>query len=73
MSAIQRAIDLLESQKSLADFLGVTESAVSKWKRTGVVPPHRCRAIAQATDGAISVHDLRPDIFGPPSPVKTES
>ena len=30
------------------------------------VPGPRCRDIERATDGAVTVHDLRPDIFGPP-------
>jgi DNA-binding transcriptional regulator YdaS (Cro superfamily) len=29
------------------------------------VAPTRCLAIQAATEGAVTVHDLRPDIFGP--------
>ncbi|MBV5335501.1 helix-turn-helix domain-containing protein [bacterium] len=28
------------------------------------VAPQLCRAIQHATNGAVTVHDLRPDIFG---------
>lgn len=41
---------------------GITSQAVSQWS---VIPVHRCRAIERATEGAVTVHDLRPDIFGP--------
>ena len=29
------------------------------------IPAARCRAIQAATNGAVTVHELRPDIFGP--------
>lgn len=48
----------------MARLLGVTGEAVRKWEHTRV-PAERCRAIEQATNGAVTVHDLRPDIFGP--------
>jgi DNA-binding transcriptional regulator YdaS (Cro superfamily) len=51
----------------LAKALGVSKQAVSHW-RTGRyrVPAEHCRAIERLTDGRVSVHDLRPDVFGPP-------
>lgn len=48
----------------LARRVGVSYQAVRKWER-GRVPAERCRAIEAATHGAVTVHDLRPDIFGP--------
>jgi DNA-binding transcriptional regulator YdaS (Cro superfamily) len=41
---------------------GITSQAVSQWKR---IPVNRCRVIAAGSGGAFTVHDLRPDIFGP--------
>lgn len=42
--------------------LGITSQAVSQWHR---VPPEHCIPLERATSGALSRHDLRPDIFGP--------
>ena len=41
---------------------GVTSQAVSQWK---AVPVHYCLAIEQATGGAVSRSDLRPDVWPP--------
>lgn len=62
--AIARAIELAGSQTALADRIGATKQQVNHWA-TGLmrVPPIRCRAIEQAT--GVSVHLLRPDVFGP--------
>lgn len=40
---------------------GITTQAVSQWRR---VPAHHCLAIERALGGRVSVHELRPDIFG---------
>lgn len=53
----------------LAKMLGVTESAVSQWKR---VPYQRAVEIEAATNGAVTRYDLRPDVFGPP-PQRSEA
>jgi DNA-binding transcriptional regulator YdaS (Cro superfamily) len=47
----------------LAKLLGVTESAVSQWKR---VPYQRAIEIEEKTEGRLTRHDLRPDVFGAP-------
>lgn len=52
------------SQAELAARLSVTQSAVSQWLR-GRVPAERVIAVEVATDGLVSRHELRPDIFGP--------
>jgi DNA-binding transcriptional regulator YdaS (Cro superfamily) len=40
-----------------------TPEAVTNWKRRGI-PPEHCLAIQKATKGEVTVHDLRPDVFG---------
>lgn len=47
--------------------LEIPPACVSQWCN-GVrkVPPRHCRRIEQATDGAVTASDLRPDIFGDP-------
>ena len=51
---------------ALADQLGVTPGAVSSWRHGRYrVPGVRCRDIERLSGGRVTVHDLRPDIFGP--------
>lgn len=61
--AIERAAQLLGGQSALARKLGCTPQAVSKMCSTGRVPAERVLAIESATDGAISRHELRPDLY----------
>jgi DNA-binding transcriptional regulator YdaS (Cro superfamily) len=44
---------------------GISSQAVSQWRR---VPARHCIALEKASGGRITVHDLRPDIFGPAQP-----
>lgn len=62
VNAITKASQYLGSRAVLARRLGVSGEAVRKWERSRV-PAERCRAIEAATDGAVTIHDLRPDIF----------
>ena len=50
------------SSNALARRLDVSKQALSKWKRTGVVPAHRACQIELLTGGAVSWKDLCPDI-----------
>lgn len=61
---IERAIEIAGGVVALSQLLGVTAPAVSQWKRAGV-PAERCLAIEQATGGAVTRYEMRPDIFGP--------
>lgn len=63
MSAIEEAIRIFGTQKAFASRMNVSQTAVIKWRKRRV-PAERCRAIEQATEGRITVHDLRPDVFG---------
>jgi len=55
----------------------ISSQAVSQWT---LIPVSRCRIIEAATKGAVTVHDLRPDVFGPapgvpptlPEPAKSQ-
>jgi hypothetical protein len=42
----------------------VSREAVRRWKR---IPAEHCRALAEASGGAISESDMRPDVFGKPT------
>ena len=63
LSSIDRAIAALGSQQALADALGIRSPSISEWKDRGV-PPGRCIPIEQATGGAVTRYELRPDVFG---------
>lgn len=67
MNHLERAADLLGSQKSLAESIGVSAVFVSQMI-SGVkqIPPRLCLPIEEATEGAVTRYDLRPDIFGSP-------
>lgn len=62
MNPIQRAIDSLGSQAQMAAALGVRQPTISEWARgERPVPIERCVQIEQATQGAVTRKDLRPD------------
>ena len=67
MSAIKQVVDDFSGgQAALARELGISPQAVSQWVRgRRPVPPRLAIRIESATGGAVSRHDLRPDIFGP--------
>lgn len=55
-------LETTESAASLSAKIGVTPVLVSQW-RNGVrqIPIERCVSIEQATDGAVTRQELRPD------------
>jgi len=70
MDEITRAIDSLTppTQAELARVCSQKPQAVTRWVRTGRVPAHHCIAIEEATGGAVTRYDLRPDVFGAVKP-----
>ena len=62
--ALDRAIQIIGSQKALADLLQIKPPSISEWIRRGSVPANRCRVIEAATQGRVTVYELRPDVFG---------
>lgn len=63
--ALSRAVEHVGSQKALADKLGVTQSVVWYWleKAKRGCPAEYVLNIERITDGAVSRHDLRPDLW----------
>ncbi|HKQ43882.1 MAG TPA: YdaS family helix-turn-helix protein [Rhizomicrobium sp.] len=58
--------DHLKSQVAVARAVGVSPQAVSEvLRRSHRVPAEWCLALEHATGGAISRHDLRPDLYPP--------
>ena len=64
-SGLAKAIELCGSQAALAERIGVTQQVISFWltkSRLGVAAEYVI-PIERATDGAVSRHALRPDIY----------
>ena len=63
MTPIERAIETVGSQAALAKACGVAPALVYQWLRgLRQVPTERCPAIEQATGGAVTCEELRPDL-----------
>lgn len=62
MEALQRAIDHFGNQSALARAIGVTPQMVTNWKDRGI-PAEQAVKIEHATSGAITVRELRPDLY----------
>jgi DNA-binding transcriptional regulator YdaS (Cro superfamily) len=63
MSPIEKAIAIVGSQTALAEELGIRPQAVQQWVASGHVPVRRVIAVEKATGGAVTRHELRPDIY----------
>lgn len=61
MTEIDRAILSAGGVGKLAQAIGVVQSAVSNWRARGSIPPEHCASVEQATGGAVTRRDLRPD------------
>lgn len=57
------------TQQEFADLLSaavgrtVSQQSVSQWIRRGQVPAWACGTFEGITDGAVTAHELRPDVF----------
>ena len=60
MKALSQAIEIVGTQKALADQCGVVQAAVSAWVKRASVPVEHCAAIERATGGVITRQKLRP-------------
>jgi len=59
-AALQHAITVVGGEAALAQILGVTTQAISKWRRC---PPRRVVAVERATGGIVRRERLCPEIF----------
>lgn len=65
MNALSLAIAKVGGQAELARRVGTTPQAVNNWVVRGL-PVGRVLAIYRATRGAVTPHELRPDIYPDP-------
>lgn len=74
MNNIAQVIEVAGGVSALAAKLGVKAPTVHQWRTGGrPVPPRHAIALEREWPQLVSVHDLRPDIFGPAPPSKTEA
>lgn len=70
--ALQRAIDAAGGQSELARRIGKKQGNIWDWLQAGRVPAEACIPIERAVGGAVTRHELRPDIYpiDDPSPFR---
>lgn len=61
---IERAIRLKGSQVKLAAEMGCSQQQISYLLNAKKISAEMAKSLDEATDGAVSRHILRPDIFG---------
>ena len=64
---IERAIEIRGSQVKLAEAIGCSQQQISYLLGAKRVSAEMAVAIDRATNGQVSRHDLRPDIFAAPA------
>lgn len=64
---LQRAIEAANGQSALARMIGRQQGHIHYWLKHSKegVPPQAAIDIETALGGAVTRHELRPDIFGP--------
>jgi 4-hydroxybenzoyl-CoA reductase subunit gamma len=66
--AFEKAIDIAGGQSAMASALDVKQGHVWYWlKKMDQCPPDRVLDVERVTAGAVSRHELRPDIYPPPA------
>jgi DNA-binding transcriptional regulator YdaS (Cro superfamily) len=62
--ALEKAIALIGGTMAAARAFGIKPPSISRWLSKGRAPSDRCLRLQQLTKGAVTVHELRPDVFG---------
>lgn len=65
ITPLDRACQILGNASALARALRIKPPSVAEWRARNRVPAERCLAIERATNGRVTKHELRPDVFGP--------
>jgi DNA-binding transcriptional regulator YdaS (Cro superfamily) len=68
---LQRALKILGSQSAIARAIGIRQQTVSEVFLDGRQAPAKwCIPLERATDGKVTRHELRPDLYPEPAPRK---
>ncbi len=51
----------IRTKRKVAEICGISPPSLNYWKR---VPSKYCIELEQASDGAVTRYDMRPDVFG---------
>lgn len=62
-SALIKLIEIVGGQSALAKKLKIKQPSVAKWKRRGRAPSSRIVELERLSNGAITRHEFRPDIY----------
>ncbi len=71
-SALKLACEKVGGQAALGRKIGRKQSTIWNWLKNGI-PADQCPAVEKATNGEVSRHDLRPDVFGDAPPKSQEA
>jgi DNA-binding transcriptional regulator YdaS (Cro superfamily) len=63
--ALEKAIALIGGTMATSRAFGIKPPSVSRWLSKGRAPSDRCLKLQELTKGEVTVHELRPDVFGP--------
>jgi len=63
---ISAAVEHFGSQEKLASAIGCSQQQISYLKKAKSISADMAKKLHEATNGKVSKHILRPDIFGPP-------
>ena len=66
MKALKQAISLCGSGAELGRRVGVERQTVASWLARGAIPAEMVLPIVRAVAGAVTPHDLRPDVYPDP-------
>lgn len=62
---IEAAVTAFGSQAKLATAMGCSQQQIAYLLKASSITAEMALKVDEATGGAVSKHDLRPDIFGP--------
>lgn len=66
IAPLDRAVACFDSLADFARALGVSRQVVNNWRTRGI-PADMVGRVSAATGGAVTYHELRPDLFPAPS------
>lgn len=62
LSYTKKALELAGGKSKFAASRNISKQAITRWSKTGV-PARHVIALEKATNGKITRHELRPDIY----------